>query len=64
MNGPAQGCCGVEPLVLTRAWGLVTENPAVAALALDPGAKVNEAAAAASHANPSGPWAKHTDLCP
>jgi hypothetical protein len=53
-------CCGVEPLVLTRAWRLVTDDPA-AALKLDPGAAVDEPQAAEWHRNLSGPWAKHTD---
>ena len=54
-------CCGVEPLVLTRAWRLVTEDPAAATHELDPEAEVDEALAAAWHANLSGPWARHTD---
>ncbi|MDB5295632.1 MAG: hypothetical protein JWO31_1615 [Phycisphaerales bacterium] len=54
-------CCGIEPLVLTRAWRLVTEDPAAEALKLDPGAEVDEALAAEWHRNLSGPWAKHTD---
>jgi hypothetical protein len=54
-------CCGVEPLVLTRAWRLVTDDPAAEALKLDPGVEVKEALAAAWHANLGGPWAKHTD---
>ena len=53
-------CCGVEPLVLSRAWRLVTEDPAAAARDLDPEAAVDEALAAAWHANLSGPWARHT----
>ena len=57
----SRGCCGVEPLVLARAWRLVTEDPAAAALKLDPGAAVEEPLAAAWHANLSGPWAEHTD---
>ena len=54
-------CCGVEPLVLTRAWRLILEDPAAEALKLDPGAAVEEALAAAWHANLSGPWARHAD---
>ena len=57
-------CCGVEPLVLTRAWRLVMDDPATEALKLDPGAEAEEALAAAWHANLSGPWAKHTDPYP
>jgi hypothetical protein len=60
---PARGFRGVEPLVLTRAWRLVMEDPAAEALKLDPGAEADEALAAAWHANLSGPWAKHTDPC-
>ena len=47
--------------MLTRAWRLVTDDPAAEARKLDPGAEVEEALAAAWHANLSGPWAKHTD---
>ena len=54
-------CCGVEPLVLTRAWRLVMEDPAAAVRKLDPGAEAEEPLAAAWHRNLSGPWAKHTD---
>ena len=54
-------CCGVEPLVLTRAWRLVTDDPAAEALKLDHGASVEDELAAAWHANLSGPWARHTD---
>jgi hypothetical protein len=54
-------CCGVEPLVLTRAWRLVTEAPAAAARELDPEAAADEGLAAEWHRNLSGPWARHTD---
>jgi hypothetical protein len=54
-------CCGVEPLVLTRAWRLVTDDPAAEALKLDPEAEVDEALATAWHRNLTGPWAKHAD---
>ena len=53
-------CCGFEPLVLTRAWWLVTDDPAAAAGTLDPEESVGEALAAAWHANPNRSWAKHT----
>jgi hypothetical protein len=55
----SRGCCGVEPLVLTRAWRLINEDPAAVAHELDPGAEVDEALAAEWHRDPSGPWATH-----
>ena len=54
-------CCGVEPLVRTRAWRLVTEDPAAAARKLDPGAAADEALAAAWHRDLGRPWAEHAE---
>ena len=47
--------------MLTRAWRLIHDDPAAAALKLDPDAAVEEALAAEWHRNLSGPWAKRTD---
>ena len=57
----SRACCGVEPLVLTRAWRLIHEDPAAEALALDSEATVDEGLVAEWHRNLSGPWARHAE---
>ncbi len=55
-------CCHVEPLVLTRAWRLIAEDPVAEVTKLHPEAVVDEVQAAGWHTSLSGVWLRREEM--
>ncbi|MDB5297497.1 MAG: hypothetical protein JWO31_3480 [Phycisphaerales bacterium] len=54
-------CCGVEPLVLGKAWRLLAAEPAPEVRKQYPKVQVDERQAEAWHRSFAGAWARHAE---